>query len=472
MPQLPSHYDKLNVSKTASDNVIRAAYKTLMQHYHPDKYAGAKQEALQLSKEINRSFETLIDPAKRRQYDRWLAEQESQAVTVTAVKHFKGGIKARTARANEVASKIKAHTTPVSDSIFPPRASDVLALKPQNSGLAHFVKGLLLPYSGLLKRPAVVDLLRIRQKLKPKAAAVLPANKPLSSLSERAYDLFEQKRYAEIKPLARRGDPIAMLMLAAIYDRGCGLPNDPQQANHWYQMSQRALQPLAERGDAVAQFFLGVMFRDGLGVFPDQSQALLWLEKAVVQSYAKAQYAVACLYLGGKAAPKNQATTLYLVTQAGLQGLVEAQSRLGVWYEAEAAEATVGSLEIQKKAYYWYSKAAAQGDYFSQFALGKMYAYGKGAPRNMLKAIYWHNKAAEQGWVFASSALAVIYERGEGVPQDFLQAYMWWAIAAALGHAYAEQNQAEIALKMTVRQVSKAQSSANEWLKNRRFTAD
>ena len=90
----------------------------------------------------------------------------------------------------------------------------------------------------------------------------------------------------------------------------------------------------------------------------------------------------------------------------------------------------------------------------------------------MLKAIYWHNKAAEQGWVFASSALAVIYERGEGVPQDFLQAYMWWAIAAALGHAYAEQNQAEIALKMTVRQVSKAQSSANEWLKNRRFTAD
>jgi TPR repeat protein len=466
MPQLRSHYDKLNVSKNAADNVIRAAYKALMQHYHPDKYAGAKQDALQISKDINRSFETLIDPAKRSQYDRWLAEQENQAATVTTINYLQGGIKTRHSKASEIAAKPKAETTPLVEINSAPTCVRSFAAKTQSSGLANILRSLLKPCKRLLKQPASGVLLRIQRKSKPIQAEIFASKTRLPTLSERAYDLFEQSRYAEIKPLARRGDPIAMLMLAAMYDRGCGLVKDSQQANYWYQLTYRALQPLAESGDAVAQFFLGVMYRDGLGIFPDQPQALLWLNKAVVQANAKAQYAVACLYLSCETVPKNQSAAIFLLTQAGLQGLVDAQSRLGVMYEAEAAENTAGSLEIQKKAYYWYSKAAEQGDYFSQFALGKMYAYGSCAPRNMLKAIYWYTKAAEQGWVFAQSAMAAIYERGAGgIPQDYLLAYMWWAIAAAMGHTHAGQNKDEIALKMTARQVDKAHSLAIDWLK-------
>lgn len=466
MTQLPSHYDKLNVSKNAADNVIRAAYKALMQQYHPDKYAGAKQEALQISKDINRSFETLIDPVKRSQYDRWLAEQENQAAAVTTINYLHGGIKTRLSKASEITTKPKAKTAPFVETNSAPTTARSFAAKPRSSGLAHFLKRLIQPCKRLLKQPAARVLLRIQRKSNPKVAASLAPKTRLPTLSERAYDLFEQSRYAEIKPLARRGDPIAMLMLAAMYDRGCGLAKDPQQANHWYQLTHRSLQPLAENGDAVAQFFLGVMYRDGFGVFPDQPQALLWLNKAVAQAYAKAQYAMACLYLSGETIPKNKVTAIFLLTQAGLQGLVDAQSRLGVMYEAEAVECKDGNLEIQNKAYYWYSKAAEQGDYFSQFALGKMYAYGKGAPRNILKAIYWYTKAAEQGWVFAPSALAAIYACGAGgVPQDYLLAYMWWAIAAAMGHQHAGHNIDEIALKMSARQVDKAHSLATDWLK-------
>ena len=36
----PSHYDILEVSHTASPEVIRAAYRSLMQRYHPDKNPG------------------------------------------------------------------------------------------------------------------------------------------------------------------------------------------------------------------------------------------------------------------------------------------------------------------------------------------------------------------------------------------------------------------------------------------------
>jgi hypothetical protein len=47
-----------------------------------------------------------------------------------------------------------------------------------------------------------------------------------------------------------------MLMLAAMYERGCGLAKDPQQGNHWYQLTHRALSPLAESGCYVRPYLI------------------------------------------------------------------------------------------------------------------------------------------------------------------------------------------------------------------------
>jgi len=43
--KLRTHYDNLKVSRDAPDNVIRAAYKTLSQKYHPDKNPGDERAA-------------------------------------------------------------------------------------------------------------------------------------------------------------------------------------------------------------------------------------------------------------------------------------------------------------------------------------------------------------------------------------------------------------------------------------------
>jgi curved DNA-binding protein CbpA len=72
-----THYDNLQVSRNASDAVIRAAYKSLMQRYHPDKNPDSRQEAERITRIINEAFEVLSNPALRSQHDDWIAAAES-----------------------------------------------------------------------------------------------------------------------------------------------------------------------------------------------------------------------------------------------------------------------------------------------------------------------------------------------------------------------------------------------------------
>ncbi len=63
------YYAILGVLPTAEDIVIRAAYRALAQRYHPDRFAGTKDEATRRMVEINEAYELLSDPIRRREYD-------------------------------------------------------------------------------------------------------------------------------------------------------------------------------------------------------------------------------------------------------------------------------------------------------------------------------------------------------------------------------------------------------------------
>ncbi|MDD5056732.1 MAG: J domain-containing protein [Sideroxydans sp.] len=67
-------YEILEVSPNASPAVIKAAFKSLMQRYHPDRNPGDAQIAEHAS-QVVQAYEVLSDPAKRAAYDMTLSQQ-------------------------------------------------------------------------------------------------------------------------------------------------------------------------------------------------------------------------------------------------------------------------------------------------------------------------------------------------------------------------------------------------------------
>ncbi len=64
------YYEVLGVSKTATDDELKKAYRKLAKQYHPDLHPGDK-EAEAKFKEINEAYEILSDADKRAKYDQY-----------------------------------------------------------------------------------------------------------------------------------------------------------------------------------------------------------------------------------------------------------------------------------------------------------------------------------------------------------------------------------------------------------------
>jgi DnaJ-class molecular chaperone len=76
MPQIHTHYDNLKVTRNAPPEVIRAAYKSLSQKFHPDR--NPDKEATRTFQIIKSAYEVLSDPKKRREHDEWIALAEAR----------------------------------------------------------------------------------------------------------------------------------------------------------------------------------------------------------------------------------------------------------------------------------------------------------------------------------------------------------------------------------------------------------
>ena len=149
------------------------------------------------------------------------------------------------------------------------------------------------------------------------------------------------------------------------------------------------------------------------------------------------------------------------------------------------------------KAAEWWTKAAEQGDVYSQFELGLCYLNGQGVPRDYRRAAEWWTKAAEQGdmcsratqrsigyrflewgefdkaveWLTKAAEqgdrssqfeLGRCYSTGKGVPIDNSKAVEWLTKAAEQGD---RSSQAELGVCYAMgRGVPRDYVKAVEWL--------
>ena len=63
------YYEILGISKNASEQEIKKAFRTLAMKYHPDR--NKAPDAEEKFKEINAAYEVLSNPEKRKQYDQF-----------------------------------------------------------------------------------------------------------------------------------------------------------------------------------------------------------------------------------------------------------------------------------------------------------------------------------------------------------------------------------------------------------------
>ncbi len=85
MPRV-DFYRVLGISREASDDAIKKAYRKLVFEHHPDRNPDSKDAEARI-REINAAYEIIGDPEKRRNYDRlnWGDEFGAETVDVSVI---------------------------------------------------------------------------------------------------------------------------------------------------------------------------------------------------------------------------------------------------------------------------------------------------------------------------------------------------------------------------------------------------
>jgi uncharacterized protein len=212
---------------------------------------------------------------------------------------------------------------------------------------------------------------------------------------------------------------------------------------------------MAESGDREAQYWLGRIYEVGKLLPLDKERSAYWYQKSAEQGYAPAEYLVCLTHANLEPIELERC-----MWRAAENGVPEAQFWLGVAFEQNLWFGVTDRREALK----WYRRAAQSDQPDAENELGRRYEDGDGVEQSYVQAAYWYRKAAEHvpnlgGAGQGRNNLGNLYAVGHGVPKDYVQAYMWLSLAGS------DPSIDYLQREMTTSQILRAQSLANEWIK-------
>ncbi|MCP3871855.1 MAG: tetratricopeptide repeat protein [Desulfobacteraceae bacterium] len=129
------------------------------------------------------------------------------------------------------------------------------------------------------------------------------------------------KIVAELKPLAKSGDPKAQYELAGIYFDGPDAKKIFPEIFALYEAS-------ANQGFAESQYYLGVLYDKGRGVAKDDSTARKWYRKAAESGHKIGQWNYAVFLIQGRGGPEKENEAWDWIKKSAAQGYPSAKRAL------------------------------------------------------------------------------------------------------------------------------------------------
>lgn len=184
------------------------------------------------------------------------------------------------------------------------------------------------------------------------------------------------------------------------------------------------------------------------GLYQSQKMEEYWLTQAATLGHLKSQLKLAEMYDDG---------------QSAVDALSKKDHELAelLWRPYPSVSEIARDA---KKAYYWYTVAAASGDIEAMEKVGLMSYYGVGTIQDYQYAVGVIARAAIAGNAYSQIRLAAIYEKGVVVPPSAVLAYAWANVAAAGGEEAIMKERDRIASALTMDQMTKGQAISRQWV--------
>lgn len=214
---------------------------------------------------------------------------------------------------------------------------------------------------------------------------------------------------------ADMGDSDAEYSLAVYYKLGVGGEEDINEAYNW------ALSA-AKKENADAQHFLGKFYEEENGIGPSPTKAFYWYKKSAENGSIDGMYELYQCYLFGYGTTENDVAANEVLTKMISCGEDTLRDELNddelVFIYTEYADWLYGQSDI-KSAFEWYYKAADKLNHpKAQFMLGEIYSEDNGIGISPQKAFYWYSKAAENGDYRAARVCYYCYKNGWGTDEN------------------------------------------------------
>lgn len=273
-----------------------------------------------------------------------------------------------------------------------------------------------------------------------------------------------QAALAWYRRAAESGHAPAMRVVGTRYLTGAQVAQDSAEALRW-------LHAAAQAGDVGAMYNLGHAAANGLGMDRDDAAALDWYRRAADRGMPRAKLVLGALYETGRGTAPDPRSALEQYREALELGEATAALRLG----AMAAAGLFDDMVAPQTAAAWVGAAARQGDagalgwLRAQSDAGVHQARGQlaevylGQPDRVPEALDLFRRAAAAGDSFAQFRLGRIYSEGAFVEQDYVQAHMWFNLAATHGLSDAADMRELVSRLMTRDQIAAAQALARDF---------